>query len=174
MSLDYLESPFGLAGKVVVVTGGGGVLCRALGMALAHAGAGGVVLDYSPASLELVRRQAREQGVPVLLVQEERVLALGHHLANPDCEDFLLVDFGDGVGGASDEGAQPFQYALHLALLLGLRLAPGVAHLNDGERLDKDRGAAGGDVVDAALHLAARLHLGQPQRTRHLVALFLR
>jgi len=38
--------------------------------------------------------------LPVLLVQEERALALGHHLANPDCEDFLLVDFGEGVGGA--------------------------------------------------------------------------
>ena len=38
--------------------------------------------------------------LPVVLVQEERALALGHHLANPDCEDFLLVDFGEGVGGA--------------------------------------------------------------------------
>jgi SAM-dependent methyltransferase len=40
-------------------------------LALARAGAVGVVLDYSPASLGLVRRQAREQGVPVLLVQAD-------------------------------------------------------------------------------------------------------
>ena len=40
-------------------------------LALARAGAVGVVLDYSPASLELVRRQAREQDVPVLLVQAD-------------------------------------------------------------------------------------------------------
>jgi N-acetylglucosamine repressor len=37
---------------------------------------------------------------PVLLVQEERALALGHQANHPDQEDFLLVDFGDGVGGA--------------------------------------------------------------------------
>lgn len=47
--------------------------------------------------------------LPVLLVQEERVLALGHHLANPDCDNFLLVDFGEGVGGAIIvEGKPPF------------------------------------------------------------------
>jgi predicted NBD/HSP70 family sugar kinase len=37
---------------------------------------------------------------PVLLVQEERALALGHQLVAAENEDFLLVDFGDGVGGA--------------------------------------------------------------------------
>ncbi len=40
-------------------------------LALARDGAIGVVLDYSPASLELVRRQARAQGLPVLLVQAD-------------------------------------------------------------------------------------------------------
>jgi ubiquinone/menaquinone biosynthesis C-methylase UbiE len=40
-------------------------------IALARDGATGVVLDYSPASLELVRRQAREQGLPVLLVRAD-------------------------------------------------------------------------------------------------------
>jgi predicted NBD/HSP70 family sugar kinase len=37
---------------------------------------------------------------PVILVQEERVLALGHQSADPEADDFLLVDFGQGVGGA--------------------------------------------------------------------------
>jgi predicted NBD/HSP70 family sugar kinase len=37
---------------------------------------------------------------PVLLVQEERALALGHQYLDPECDDFLLVDFGDGVGAA--------------------------------------------------------------------------
>jgi|WetSurMetagenome_2_1015567.scaffolds.fasta_scaffold132637_1 predicted NBD/HSP70 family sugar kinase len=37
---------------------------------------------------------------PVLLVQEERALALGHQYLDPRNEDFLLVDFGEGVGGA--------------------------------------------------------------------------
>ncbi|HWI56127.1 MAG TPA: ROK family protein [Bacillota bacterium] len=37
---------------------------------------------------------------PVLLVQEIRALALGHLTAEPGGEDFFLVDFGQGVGGA--------------------------------------------------------------------------
>ncbi len=40
-------------------------------LALAREGAVGLVLDYSPASLGLVRRQAEAQGVPVLLVQAD-------------------------------------------------------------------------------------------------------
>ncbi len=37
---------------------------------------------------------------PVLLVQEEHALALGHQAVDAEGEDFLLTDFGDGVGGA--------------------------------------------------------------------------
>ena len=37
---------------------------------------------------------------PVVLIQEERILALGHHSAHREGEDFLLVDFGEGVGSA--------------------------------------------------------------------------
>lgn len=37
---------------------------------------------------------------PVLLVQEGRALALGHQSANPEGEDFLLIDVGEGVGGS--------------------------------------------------------------------------
>ncbi|MBC8096023.1 MAG: ROK family protein [Akkermansiaceae bacterium] len=37
---------------------------------------------------------------PVILVQEEHALALGHEAADAEGEDFLLADFGDGVGGA--------------------------------------------------------------------------
>jgi predicted NBD/HSP70 family sugar kinase len=37
---------------------------------------------------------------PVILIQEEHALALGHQAADAEGEDFLLVDFGDGVGGA--------------------------------------------------------------------------
>lgn len=46
---------------------------------------------------ELVRRVWE---APVALVQEERALALGHQYVDPEREDFLLVDFGEGVGGA--------------------------------------------------------------------------
>jgi len=40
-------------------------------LGLARRGATGVVLDYSPASLAIVQRLAREQGIPVLLVQAD-------------------------------------------------------------------------------------------------------
>ncbi|HYM80551.1 MAG TPA: class I SAM-dependent methyltransferase [Candidatus Limnocylindria bacterium] len=40
-------------------------------LGLVRAGATGVVLDYSPTSLELVRRQARDQGVVVHLVRAD-------------------------------------------------------------------------------------------------------
>ncbi len=40
-------------------------------LALVREGARGVVLDYSPASLELVRRQAAAQGLPVHLVRAD-------------------------------------------------------------------------------------------------------
>ena len=39
--------------------------------------------------------------LPVALVQEERALAMGHQASDPGQEDFLLTDFGDGVGGAA-------------------------------------------------------------------------
>jgi predicted NBD/HSP70 family sugar kinase len=45
---------------------------------------------------------------PVLLVQEERAVALGHHFNHPASENFLLVDFGEGVGGAVIVGGKPF------------------------------------------------------------------
>ena len=57
--------------------------------------------------------------VPVLLVQEERALALGHHLAHPDCEDFLLVDFGEGVGGAIIVDGKPLANPLPISGEIG-------------------------------------------------------
>jgi len=61
----------------------------------------------------------RVWNVPVLLVQEERALALGHQLANPDCEDFLLVDFGEGVGGAIIVGGKPLANPLPISGEIG-------------------------------------------------------
>lgn len=60
---------------------------------------------YSPnvhwlENADLVGALRRLWSVPVLLVQEIRALALGHLATNPGCGDFLLVDFGHGVGGA--------------------------------------------------------------------------
>jgi predicted NBD/HSP70 family sugar kinase len=55
---------------------------------------------------DLVKLVRQVWDAPVLLVQEERALALGHHYLEPDKADFLLVDFGDGVGGAVIVGGQ--------------------------------------------------------------------
>ncbi len=62
---------------------------------------------------------------PVLLVQEERALALGHHLANPECEDFLLVDFGEGVGGAIIVEGKPLANPLPISGEIGHTPVPG-------------------------------------------------
>jgi predicted NBD/HSP70 family sugar kinase len=63
--------------------------------------------------------------VPVLLVQEERALALGHHLANPGCDDFLLVDFGEGVGGAIIVEGKPLANPLPISGEIGHTPVPG-------------------------------------------------
>lgn len=57
--------------------------------------------------------------VPVVVVQEERALAHGHHATVPGADDFLLVDFGEGVGGAAIIGGQPFTTSLPLSGELG-------------------------------------------------------
>ena len=57
--------------------------------------------------------------VPVVVVQEERALAHGHHATMPGADDFLLVDFGEGVGGAAIIGGQPFTTSLPLSGELG-------------------------------------------------------
>lgn len=58
-------------------------------------------------------------GLPVLLVQEIRALALGHLAANAACQDFLLVDLGEGVGGAVIQGGQLLRHPLPLSAELG-------------------------------------------------------
>ncbi len=57
--------------------------------------------------------------VPVLLLQEIRALALGHLTAEPGLTDYLLVDFGYGVGGAVVSGGKLMASALPLIAELG-------------------------------------------------------
>jgi predicted NBD/HSP70 family sugar kinase len=68
---------------------------------------------------DLAQIVQRIWNLPVSVVQEERALALGHHLANPDCEDFLLVDFGEGVGGAIIVGGRPLANPLPISGEIG-------------------------------------------------------
>jgi len=49
---------------------------------------------------ELPELIQRVWNAPVILVQEERALALGHQMVEASEQGCLLVDFGEGVGGA--------------------------------------------------------------------------
>jgi predicted NBD/HSP70 family sugar kinase len=62
---------------------------------------------------------------PVLLVQENRAAALGHLYAGSKAQDFLLVDFGHGVGGAIVESGRLFHSPLPLNSELGHTPIPG-------------------------------------------------
>jgi predicted NBD/HSP70 family sugar kinase len=57
--------------------------------------------------------------VPVELVQEERALALGHQSVDANAEDFLLIDFGEGVGGAAIVSGKLYTGPLPLSGELG-------------------------------------------------------
>jgi predicted NBD/HSP70 family sugar kinase len=56
---------------------------------------------------------------PVILMQEERALALGHQALHPGSDGFLLVDFGEGVGGTIVIGGKLYTNPLPLSGELG-------------------------------------------------------
>lgn len=56
---------------------------------------------------------------PVILMQEERALALGHQAVQPGSDGFLLVDFGEGVGGTIVIGGKLYTNPLPLSGELG-------------------------------------------------------
>jgi predicted NBD/HSP70 family sugar kinase len=56
---------------------------------------------------------------PVILMQEERALALGHQAVQPDRDGFILVDFGEGVGGTIVIGGKLYTNPLPLSGELG-------------------------------------------------------
>jgi len=68
MKAGYLEQLFGLAGKVAVVTGGGGVLCGAMSRALGRLGVRVAVLDlFLDAAQKVVDEIAAERGEALAL-----------------------------------------------------------------------------------------------------------
>jgi len=82
MDNHYLESLFALPGKVAVVTGGGGVLCRAMCHALARAGAKVAVLDLLEPAARKVAEEITAAGgeaiaVPVDVLDKASVQAAG-------------------------------------------------------------------------------------------------
>jgi NAD(P)-dependent dehydrogenase (short-subunit alcohol dehydrogenase family) len=69
MNADYTESLFGITGKTVVVTGGGGVLCGAISLALAQLGARVVVLNRSLEPAQKVADEIKAEGGQALAIQ---------------------------------------------------------------------------------------------------------
>ena len=62
MTESYTQSMFNLTGKTVVVTGGGGVLCSTISVALAAAGARVAVMDLFLEKAQQVTGQIAQAG----------------------------------------------------------------------------------------------------------------
>jgi NAD(P)-dependent dehydrogenase (short-subunit alcohol dehydrogenase family) len=69
MANEYLESLFGLSGKVAVVTGGGGVLCGAMSRALGRVRVKVAVLDLIPEAARKVADDIVTAGGEAMAVQ---------------------------------------------------------------------------------------------------------
>ncbi|MCX8157392.1 MAG: ROK family protein [Verrucomicrobiae bacterium] len=65
---------------------------------------------------ELVQQVVK---LPALMIQEIRALALGHLATHPEAQNFLLVDFGQGVGGAIVKQGKLYDNPLPLCGELG-------------------------------------------------------
>ncbi|MEY4386395.1 MAG: N-acetylglucosamine repressor [Verrucomicrobiota bacterium] len=104
---------------------------------------------------------------PVVLVQENRAAALGHLFAESNYQNFLLVDFGHGVGGAIIEGGRLFHSPLPLNAEFGHTPIPG-NHRQCG------CGATGCLETKLSrtglLHSFAEANRGQPETWEALIA----
>ncbi len=101
MDKEYLESLFGLSGKVAVVTGGGGVLCGAMSRALGRVGVKVAVLDLIPEAAQRVADDIVAAGGQALAVQCDVLDKASLEAAR----DAVLAQFGrvdiliNGAGG---------------------------------------------------------------------------
>ena len=105
MDKAYLEGLFGLEGKVVVVTGGGGVLCGALSRALGRMGAKVVVLDLFPDAAQAVAAEIVGFGGEAVALECDVLDRLSvEHAAQAAVEGFGPVDILiNGAGGNKKE-----------------------------------------------------------------------
>lgn len=100
-----LDRPFDLAGKVAVVTGGGGVLCSVLACALAECGASVAVLDINFPAAEKVADEIRTQGHQAIALQadvldKESLLAAAQRVIEAFGRVDILIN---GAGGNKKE-----------------------------------------------------------------------
>ena len=101
MNKGYLDGLFGLQDKIAVVTGGGGILCGAMGKGLAKAGAKVMVLDLLEAAAQKVAEEIRKEGGQAFAYQAD---ALDKKSLERVCEE-VVEKFGrvdiliNGAGG---------------------------------------------------------------------------
>ncbi|MGA9351756.1 MAG: SDR family oxidoreductase [Anaerolineae bacterium] len=105
MDREYLESLFGLSGKVAVATGGGGVLCRVMSRALGRVGVKVVVLDLIPEAAQKVAEEIAAAGGEAIAVRCDVLDKASLEAAR----DAVLARFGqvdiliNGAGGNKKE-----------------------------------------------------------------------
>lgn len=101
MDSEYLEGLFGLSGKAVVVTGGGGVLCRAISLALARLGAKVAILNRGLAAAQKVTDEINSAGGRAIAIQCDVLDKAGLEAsAQTILQSFGRVDILiNGVGG---------------------------------------------------------------------------
>lgn len=101
MNSEYLENIFGLQGKVVVITGGGGVLCSSISLALAQLGAKVAILNRSLDAAKKVTDEIKIAGGQAIAVQCDVLDKAGlEAAARTVLQAFGRVDILiNGVGG---------------------------------------------------------------------------
>ena len=105
MSEEFINSLFGLADQVAVLTGGGGVLCGTLSRALGKAGVKVAVLDILPAAAQAVVDDVNAGGGEAIAVQCDVLDKASIEAAR----DVVLEAFGrvdiliNGAGGNKKE-----------------------------------------------------------------------
>jgi NAD(P)-dependent dehydrogenase (short-subunit alcohol dehydrogenase family) len=101
MSDPLIHSLFNLEGKTAVVTGGGGVLCSTLSLALAKAGARVAILELNKEKAECVVQEIKAIGGSAIAVQcnvleKDSVLAAADQVFNEFGKVDILIN---GAGG---------------------------------------------------------------------------
>lgn len=134
MCNEYLENGFGLTGKTVVITGGGGTLGSAMGAGMAAAGANIILWDLRREALDEKAKMIAEAcgdakragAVTVDLMDEEAIAgALKESAAKYGRVDVLLNACGGNRGKCAlvDQSVADYEFVLKLNLIAGC-LAP--------------------------------------------------
>lgn len=114
MNTEYLVKLYGLYGKVAVVTGGGGVLCGAMGRALGQVGVKVGILDLDREAAQKVADDIRAAGGEAVAIQDDVLSkerlerARDEVVATFSRVDILINGAGGNNPQATTSAEQPF------------------------------------------------------------------